>query len=112
MSIYSTRECGHNVPMYSGPCPVCKRGKELKELELLRAENASLQSRLEVAVEAAKLGLSFAPTGPVPKGLCEMSYHTLDYDDEVKLQDRIYKAREALSKLNSEALDNNGEKKS
>lgn len=51
------------------------------------------ESRLRVALE---LALSFAPKGPVPEGLSPMFYHTLNYADEVKLQERIDLARATL----------------
>ncbi len=44
-------------------------------------------------VEAAQLGLSFAPKGPVPEGLDPTFYHTLHYASEVKLQQIIDEAR-------------------
>lgn len=47
--------------------------------------------------EALELALSFAPKGPVPAGLSPEFYHTLDYNEEVKLQARIDKACEALN---------------
>lgn len=46
-----------------------------------------------------ELALSFAPKGPVPEGLFPTSYHTLSYADEVKLQERVDAAREALAKF-------------
>jgi hypothetical protein len=62
---------------------------EYSEYEKLKKEN-------EVLREHLKLALSFAPKGPVPEGLSPMFYHTLNYQDEVILQARIDKAREAL----------------
>lgn len=58
-----------------------------------------MQAKLDVAIAAAKLGLSFAPKGPVPPGLGIEFYHTLDYQEECKLQKRIDEARLALEKL-------------
>jgi hypothetical protein len=54
--------------------------------------------REKAIVEALELALSFAPKGPVPEGLAPMFYHTLNYEDEVKLQARIDEARAALLK--------------
>lgn len=54
------------------------------------------RERCEKLVEAAELGLSFAPKGEVPKGLDPTFYHTLEYETEVVLQKRIDDAREAL----------------
>lgn len=59
---------------------------------------AKERSKSAALVEAAKLGLSFAPKGPVPEGLAPMFYHTLNYQDELKLQARIDEAREALER--------------
>lgn len=50
-------------------------------------------------VESLKLALSFAPKGPVPEGLPPMFYHTLAYESEVTLQERIDKAREVLAAI-------------
>ncbi len=55
-----------------------------------------LEARIKELQEHLKLALSFAPKGPVPEGLASMFYHTLNYADEVELQGRIDKAREAL----------------
>ena len=54
---------------------------------------------LIACAEAAELFASFAPKGPVPEGLCPSFYHTLNYADEVKLQERIDAGREALTAL-------------
>lgn len=56
----------------------------------------SLIQRLERLENHLRLALSFAPKGPVPKGLAPMFYYTLDYESEVELQKRIDEAREAL----------------
>lgn len=51
--------------------------------------------------EALELALSFAPKGPVPEGLAPMFYHTLNYEDECKLQKRIDEARSCLALLDT-----------
>ena len=58
----------------------------------LEAEALKLEAALELA-------LSFAPKGPVPKDLPPMFYHTLSYEEEVKLQVRVDEAREALAQF-------------
>jgi len=62
----------------------------------------TLESELKVAAEAAMLGLSFAPKGPVTPGLDPTFYHTLNYESEVELQNKIDAAREALAKIRGE----------
>ncbi len=75
---------------------------ETYEQTAFRKGHGALMPLLLDAIEAARLGLSFAPKGPVPKDLAPMFYHTLSYADEVKLQDRIDKAREFLEKFEKE----------
>lgn len=55
-------------------------------------------SAVKELLDALKLALSFCPNGPVPSDLAPMFYHTLSYEEEVKLQERIDNAREALKK--------------
>ncbi len=55
------------------------------------------QADIESLKEHLELALSFCPKGPVPEGLAPTFYHTLVYEDEVKLQERIDKARAALA---------------
>lgn len=50
---------------------------------------AALLPDIEALRSSLALALSFAPKGPVPPGLGPMFYHTLNYQDEVKLQERI-----------------------
>ena len=64
-----------------------------------QAAYMQLEAKLKLAVEAAKLGLSFAPKGEVPKGLDPMFYHSLDYEYELNLQHRIDKARSDIAKI-------------
>lgn len=45
------------------------------------------------------LALSFAPKGMPEEGLAPMFYHTLNFADEVKLQNRIDEARKALEQF-------------
>lgn len=59
--------------------------------------------RAEELVEAARLGLSFAPKGPVPEGLAPMFYHTLEYKSEVELQKRIDEARKLVEQWREES---------
>lgn len=66
------------------------------------SEIDTLESQLKVATDAATLGLSFAPKGPVPPGLDPTFYHTLNYQSEVELQNKIDAAREALAKIRGE----------
>lgn len=56
-----------------------------------------LAKRIAELEKHLALALSFAPKGPVPEGLSPEFYHTLDYNEEVKLQARIDDARKALS---------------
>lgn len=71
------------------------------ESDLLKKEREAMREHLELA-------LSFAPKGPAPEGLDPSFYHTLNYADEVKLQKRIDKAREALANYHA-AIANKGE---
>lgn len=52
--------------------------------------------RIEKLEKHLTLALSFCPKGPVPKGLGPTFYHTLNYEDECKLQAKIDEARAAL----------------
>jgi hypothetical protein len=63
---------------------------ERATVEDLRTENQYLRT-------IAKIGLSFAPKGPVPAGLAPMFYHTLSYDADAKLQATIDEARKYLA---------------
>lgn len=65
---------------------------------VLEAKLSAEKEKSRVLLEAAKLGLSFAPKGPVPKGLAPMFFNTLDYDEECELQNRIDEARRAIEK--------------
>ncbi len=56
-----------------------------------------LESRCAKLKVALELALSFAPKGPVPPGLDPTFYHTLNYEEECKLQTRIDEARAALA---------------
>lgn len=71
-------------------------------------ETAKLREAVRVMRDAAALGLSFAPKGPVPPGLDPTFYHTLNFNSEVQLQTRIDAAREAISIV--DALLSEGEK--
>lgn len=51
--------------------------------------------------EALELALSFTPKGPVQDGLFPTSYHTLNYESEITLQDRVDKARSVLELMDS-----------
>ena len=67
--------------------------------EDFRAGWRARDEQVKELVEALELALSFAPKGPVPEGLDPTFYHTLNYQDELKLQERIDNARDALAKL-------------
>lgn len=71
---------------------------------MLRIEIADMAAKAKKLIaivrlydEALELALSFCPKGPVPIGLDPTFYHTLEYDSEVKLQERIDLARKARS---------------
>lgn len=69
--------CGPPYPgiAYAYSARKCARCRALDNIEKQR--------------EAGKLLGSFAPKGPVPEGLDITFYHTLSYESEVILQDRI-----------------------
>jgi len=48
-----------------------------------------LEAKLAAANRDIKFLLSFAPNGSTPKGLDPTFYHTLTYEGDVKLQERI-----------------------
>lgn len=60
-------------------------------------ELAKLKEREAKLVKHLELALSFCPKGPVLEGFSPMYYYTLDYQEEVKLQERIDEARLALA---------------
>jgi len=60
------------------------------------------------AYEALELALSFCPKGPVPERLSPEFYHTLDYLEELKLQERVNESRATLTRIEAFA---NGESK-
>lgn len=64
--------------------------KLMTEVDRLKTENQYLRT-------IAKIGLSFAPKGPVPAGLAPMFYHTLSYEADAKLQAVIDEARRYLA---------------
>ena len=68
----------------------------------------SLLPLLLDAYEALELALSFCPKGPVPEGLSPEFYHTLDYLEELKLQEHINESRATLARIEAFA---NGEEK-
>jgi len=74
------------------------RLKEIEDLNFMPIDDDKtwLIDRVKKLTKALELALSFCPKGPVPKDLGPMFYHTLNYEDEVKLQDRIDNARKAL----------------
>ena len=64
--------------------------------------NAGVDSLLPLlldAYEALELALSFCPKGPVPEGLSPEFYHTLDYLEELKLQEHINESRATLARI-------------
>lgn len=75
---------------------------EVIEAEPVLARIKELEAQLKEAEEHLALALSFAPKGPVPEGLAPMFYHTLEYESELKLQERIDAAREYLRKKTEE----------
>ena len=58
--------------------------RSLAEQELAKLREDAEKMKLYI-----KFLLTFAPKGEVPKGLAPMFYHTLDYEKEVELQNRI-----------------------
>lgn len=69
------------------------------QIKMQEQKITELKKKLDESKKHLKLALSFAPKGDVPKGLSPMSYHTLNYEEDVKLQERIDKAREFLKGL-------------
>lgn len=66
--------------------------------EELRRQVAKLQKENEILKDHLTLALSFCPKGPVLEGLTPDFYHTLDYNEELKLQEKIDQARDYLNK--------------
>lgn len=73
-----------------------------RELESACQRYNSLKADYDELKSHLALALSFAPKGPVPEGLAPMFYHTLNYEDECKLQERIDKARQVLAEYEAE----------
>ena len=79
---------------------------DVNYLETMGPDFEYLLFRLDIAERALselkehlELALSFCPKGPVQEGLDPTFYHTLEYNEELKLQKRIDAAREALEKM-------------
>lgn len=64
--------------------------------ELPLEDHRTLLAEIDRMRDIAKLGLSFAPRGSVEPGLAPMFYHTLTFEGDAKLQERIDEARKAL----------------
>lgn len=76
---------------------LCNRAADYAEV--WKAKFYKSEAAREAMREALELALSFAPKGPVPEGLAPQFYHTLSYQSEIELQQRIDKARAMLREV-------------
>lgn len=70
--------------------------------------NTHMEGKVILPVDDLELLLSFAPELGYREGLDPTFYHTLSYDGDSKLQEKVNRIKSMLDTINNEGEDQNG----